>query len=83
MSIREIGAFEAKNRLGALLDCVERGEEIMITRRGRAVARLIPANGGFDRDKARRAVENIINASKGVTLGANLTIKDLIDEGRR
>ncbi len=55
----------------------------MITRRGRAVARLIPANGGFDRDKARRAVENIINASKGVTLGANLTIKDLIDEGRR
>jgi prevent-host-death family protein len=33
--MREIGAFEAKNRLGALLDWVENGEEIIITRRGR------------------------------------------------
>jgi prevent-host-death family protein len=82
MTIREVGAFEAKNRLGALLDRVERGEEIMITRRGRAVARLVPANGGFDRGRARQAVENIINASKGVTLGPDLTIKDLINEGR-
>ena len=31
--MHEIGAFEAKNRLGALLDRVERGEEIVITRR--------------------------------------------------
>lgn len=83
MSIREVGAFEAKNRLGALLDSVERGEEIMITRRGRAVARLVPANAGFNRDRARRAVENIIKASKGVTLGPGLTLKDLIEEGRR
>jgi prevent-host-death family protein len=81
MSISEIGAFEAKNRLGALLDRVERGEEIVITRRGKAVARLVPANPGFDRERARRAVENIINASKGVTLGG-LKIKDLINEGR-
>ena len=29
--MREVGAFEAKNRLGALLDQVERGEEIVIT----------------------------------------------------
>jgi prevent-host-death family protein len=83
MSIREVGAFEAKTRLGALLDSVERGEEIMITRRGRAVARLVPAGAGVDRDKARRAVENIIRASKGVTLGPDLTLKDLISEGRR
>lgn len=81
--MREIGAFEAKNRFGTLLDCVERGEEIMITRRGRAVARLVPATGGFDREKARRAVENILRLSKGVTLGPGLTIKDLINEGRK
>jgi prevent-host-death family protein len=83
MTIREIGAFEAKNRLGTLLDRVERGEEITITRRGRAVARLVPANGGFDREKARRAVEGLLEASRGVTLGPGLTIKDLINEGRR
>ena len=33
--MHEVGAFEAKNRLGALLDRVERGEEIVITRRGK------------------------------------------------
>jgi prevent-host-death family protein len=38
----EIGAFEAKNTLGALLDRVERGEEIIITRHGKPVARLVP-----------------------------------------
>ena len=41
--MREIGAFEAKNRLGALLDRVENGEEIVITRRGKPVAKLGPA----------------------------------------
>ena len=81
--MREIGAFEAKNRLGTLLDWVERGEEITITRRGRAVARLVPASGGFDRDKARRAVEGLLEASRGVTLGPGLTIRELINEGRR
>jgi prevent-host-death family protein len=38
----EIGAFEAKNTLGALLDRVEAGEEVRITRHGRPVARLVP-----------------------------------------
>lgn len=77
----EIGAFEAKNRLGSLLDRVEHGEEIVITRRGRPVAKLVPAEPGFDREKARRAVAGLIEASRGVTLGG-LKIKDLINEGR-
>ena len=40
--MREVGAFEAKNKLGQLLDLVERGEEIVITRHGKQVARLVP-----------------------------------------
>jgi prevent-host-death family protein len=80
--MREVGAFEAKNKLGAFLDVVEKGEEIVITRRGKPVARLVPASVGFDREKARRAVENIIARSKGVTLGG-IKIKDLINEGRK
>ncbi len=40
--MKEIGAFEAKNTLGTLLDHVERGEEIVITRHGKPVARLVP-----------------------------------------
>jgi prevent-host-death family protein len=79
--MREVGAFEAKNRFGHLLDQVEHGEEIVITRRGKAVARLVPAEPGFDREKARRAVAGILEVGKGLTLGG-LGLKDLINEGR-
>jgi prevent-host-death family protein len=79
--MREMGAFEAKNKFGHLLDQAEHGEEIVITRRGKAVARIVPAEPGFDRDKARRAVAGILEMSRGVTLGG-LNIKDLINEGR-
>ena len=37
----EVGAFDAKNTLGSLLDRVEKGEEVIITRRGKPVARLV------------------------------------------
>lgn len=55
----EIGAFEAKNTLGALLDRVEQGDEIVITRHGRPVARLVPTAGGFDQAQARAAFDRI------------------------
>lgn len=38
-----IGAYEAKTRLGELLDRVEQGEDVTITRHGKPVARLVPA----------------------------------------
>lgn len=79
--MREVGAFEAKNKLGTLLDSVERGEEVVITRRGRAVARLVPVEPGFDRRRAQRAMEGILEARRGLTLGG-LPIKELVDEGR-
>jgi prevent-host-death family protein len=79
--MHEVGAFEAKNTLGSLLDRVEKGEEVVITRRGKRIARLVPDSGTRDREKARRAVEAIMEMRKGVTLGG-LKIKDLINEGR-
>ncbi len=79
--MREVGAFEAKNKLGQLLDWVEAGEEIVITRRGKVVARLVSPRPAVDRDKARNAADAIRAMSKGVTLGS-LKIKDLIAEGR-
>jgi prevent-host-death family protein len=77
----EIGAFAAKNRLGALLDRVEQGEEIVITRRGKPVAKLVPAGPGFDKARAKRAIAGLLQASRGLSLGG-LKIKDLINEGR-
>ena len=56
---REVGAFEAKNTLGSLLDRVERGEEIVITRHGRPVARLVPNIEHVDQDRVRAAFERL------------------------
>jgi prevent-host-death family protein len=42
---RQLTATEAKTKLLALLDAVEQGEEFVITRRGRVVARLVQARG--------------------------------------
>ena len=81
--MRHVGAFEAKNTLGSLLDLVEKGEEIVITRRGKPVARLVPDVRTPDREEARQAAVRDIKEirDKGVTLGG-LKIKDLINEGR-
>ena len=79
--MREIGAFEAKSRLGQLLDWVEAGEEVIITRRGKAVARVVPPGSVVDRERARAAVARIQTRRRGVTLGG-LSLKDLVNEGR-
>ena len=57
--MREVGAFEAKNKLGQLLDLVEHGEEVMITRHGKEVARLVPARRPVSREEARAAIQRI------------------------
>jgi prevent-host-death family protein len=64
-----------------LLEWVENGKEVLITRHGKAVARLVPAQPRFNRANARQAAANIIARSAGVTLGG-LKIKDLVSEGR-
>lgn len=53
----EVGALEARNTLGSLLDRVQNGEEIVITRHGRPAARLIPYSRGTDRAAANAAAE--------------------------
>ena len=79
--MRAVGAAEARGKFAELLDQVEHGEEIVITRRGQPVARLVAAAPGFDREKASRAVAGILETSKGLSL-RGLKIKDLVDEGR-
>ncbi len=57
--MKEVGAFEAKNKLGALLDSVESGEEIVITRHGKPVARLVPHVARIDQDQVSAAFQRI------------------------
>jgi prevent-host-death family protein len=40
--MRNLSLAETKAHLSAIVDCVEAGEEVVITRRGRPVARIVP-----------------------------------------
>lgn len=84
---RTIGAFEAKTHLAALLDQVEQGEEITITRRGRPVARLVPIAPDHDVAAARAAAAGLRElreelAAQGVRVTQD-EIRAWINEGRR
>jgi len=59
-----------KNKLGRLLDQVERGELIVITRHGKPVARLVPPKPAFNRDEARAAIRRIRERAENLKLGA-------------
>jgi prevent-host-death family protein len=79
--MREVALFEAKTKLGGLLDEVAAGHEITITRHGKAAARLVPVDSGFDRAKAKHAAQALLRTRKGLSLGG-LSIKELVNEGR-
>lgn len=76
-----VGSFEAKTRLSALLERVARGEQVVITRHGRPVARLIPEHVA-ERSGIDKAIAALKAARRGVTLNG-LDWKALRDEGRR
>jgi prevent-host-death family protein len=75
----EIGAYQAKTHLPALLERVARGEQIVITKHGRPIARLVPV-GNTDVERRREAIARIKELRKGLTLG--VPVKELINEGR-
>jgi prevent-host-death family protein len=75
-----VGAFEAKTRLSALLDRVAAGEEVVITKHGKPVARLVGARD-LDRARVNDAFEKLKALRKGTTLGG-LSWKALRDAGR-
>ncbi len=81
--MREFGSFEAKNKLAELLDAVEQGEEIMITRRGKPIAKLVRPDARGDVTKAVEAAERVMRIREGITLGKDVTIRQLIDDGRK
>ena len=59
--MREIGAYEAKTHMSQLLDAVENGESIIITRRGTPVATLVPA-ANRDRQSILETIERMNQA---------------------
>ena len=67
-----VGSFEAKTRLAELLDKVEAGETVTITRRGKPVAQLIPVRSEDKRERMRALVEEIKRTRIGRDRGAAL-----------
>jgi prevent-host-death family protein len=81
--MQEIGAFEAKNKLGTLLDRVEQGEEIVITRHGKPVARLVPNIETVNQAEVQAAAKRIRARAKKLKIGFNWrALKTERDAGR-
>jgi prevent-host-death family protein len=82
----DLGVADAKARFSELVARAEAGETITIRRHGRVVAKLIPAQGPpLSADERRKAHEDWIayRDARDIRLGAGLTIRQLIEEGRR
>jgi prevent-host-death family protein len=84
-AVASVGAYDAKVKLAELLDRVERGEQIVITRHGKPIARLIP-EAAHDVAKAKAAVARLGEIRKELAAqGIRLTqaeIREMRDEGR-
>ena len=76
----DIGAYEAKTHLPALLERVARGERFTITKHGRPVACLVPVERTSP-DRRREAIERLKVFREGQTL--DVPVKQLINQGRR
>jgi prevent-host-death family protein len=78
--MKQVGVYEAKTHLPRLLEQVEAGETITITRHGKPVAKLVPV------ESKRRNIDEIIDEvrefRKGRSLGG-ISPKELINEGRK
>lgn len=81
-STHSVGAYEAKTNFSSLLEKVESGEEITITKHGTPVARLVPIKKSITPEERGAAIERWREQAKGLSLGG-LKIRDLINEGRR
>jgi prevent-host-death family protein len=77
-----ISFYQARTHLSELLDQVALGERILITRHGRPAALLMPPPADSAKD-AKTVIAEMKALRRGNTLGKGVTIRDLIEDGRR
>lgn len=83
--MRTVPVYEAKTKLSELLAAVEHGEQVTITRRGRAIARIVAAVDAEESAQAQRqrvadTFVRLRELRQGVSLGMDL--REAIEEGR-
>ena len=81
--MKTVGAFQAKTQLSQLLDEVEKGDAVTITRHGRPVALLAPIQSARRKKTGEAWLTEVQRLRKGITLGDAVRIRQLIDEGRK
>jgi prevent-host-death family protein len=81
--MKTVGLYEAKTHLGELIKVVEHGETLVVTRHGVPVARVVPYRDEFA--DAAAAIEDWrrYRREHNIRLGGGVTIRELIEEGRR
>ena len=78
--MNEVALYQAKAQLSAIVERVaSTGEEVLITRRGKPMARLVPVD---DDSAIESALAHLLAAREASTPGPG-TLRELIDEGRR
>ena len=81
--MKSVGIYEAKTHLPRLLNEVEKGRSILITKRGKIIAKLVPATDAEQRDVGQVIAEfRAYSQRQGRALG-DLNVRDMIEEGRR
>jgi prevent-host-death family protein len=84
--MKHVGIFEAKTHLSSLVDEVEKGDEIVITRHGKPVAKLVRAERPHTPEaiaRRRQAIAELRQMAKARgTRVSHEEIKAWIEEGR-
>jgi prevent-host-death family protein len=81
--MKTVGASQAKTQLSRLLDQVEKGKAVMITRHGRPVAVLGPVAHTVPAKSGGEWLAEMRRLRKGVTLGDTVSVTQLIHDGRK
>jgi prevent-host-death family protein len=81
--MRTFGAFEAKTHLSHLLDLVESGEEVTITRHGKPVAQLVTPRARVTSPEALRELVKSMEYVSSMASKTGPSIRELIEEGRK
>jgi prevent-host-death family protein len=81
--MKSVGTYEAKTHLPRLLSRVQRGESFTITRRGKPIARIVPATK--DTASIASVIEEMLayRDEHGPVLGDDVKVRQMIEEGRR
>lgn len=82
--MRRLGAFEVKTHFSEILGDVINGEKFVITKHGKQVAMIVPFSPkDSETNPVVDAIRAIRNLRKGIKIGKSLSIKQMIEQGRK